>query len=75
MPAIEDLFGLWGSFRRSIEIADPTISTDDLNATMSEKPIGKHLLIAAQKDLNRSVVLQISQERSCTAHELRNEMY
>jgi hypothetical protein len=43
----------------SYEIADPTISTDDLNARMSEKPIGKNLLVTAQKNLNWSVLLQI----------------
>jgi len=61
VPTVEDLFGLWSSNAGSFEIAAPTISADDLNSRMSEKPIGEHLLVTAQQNLNWSVVLQIDE--------------
>jgi hypothetical protein len=47
---------------RSFEIADPAISHNDLDAWVREPPVGQHVLVTAQKNLDGAVLLQIHQQ-------------
>ncbi len=62
MPPIQYLLGLGCPFRGSFEIAAPSVPHDDLDARVSQQPVGEHLLVTAQKDLDGLVPLQIDQQ-------------
>jgi hypothetical protein len=64
VPAIDHLLGTRSAFGGSAQVFGRAITADHFHARMTQEPAGKGVGASVRKEINRSMTLQIHQDRA-----------